>query len=127
MSRPDLNNRQNIAKFVDLFYQKLLIDPRLSPLFFDVANIDLSTHLPHIKNYWCKLLLGDTQYQRHTMNIHRDLHGRHALRPQDFKNWLQAFDLTLNEGFSGPKTERARRVAHTIATNMENSLTHAPA
>jgi len=120
--KPDLDSRQHIERFIDSFYQRLLADERLAPIFLDVAVIDLAVHLPHIKDYWCKLLLGEKGYRRHTMNIHRQLHGRQPLQPGDFQRWLALFNATLDEHFAGEGTERARRVATAIAANMEVSL-----
>ena len=120
--RPDLDTRETIEAFVDLFYQRILADPQLAPIFLDVAAIDLEVHLPHIKDYWCKLLLGERGYRRHTMNIHRQLHGRQPLRAGDFQRWLALFNATLDTNFAGPRTERARLVAAAIAGNMEASL-----
>ena len=57
--KPDLDSRENIERFVDLFYERLLADEQLAPIFVDIAEIDLAVHLPHIKDYWCKLLLGE--------------------------------------------------------------------
>jgi hemoglobin len=121
---PDLNSREQIERFVDLFYQRLLADPVLAPIFVDVAAIDLAVHLPHIKDYWCKLLLGETAYQRHTMNIHRELHGKRALEAADFERWLAFFESTIDDHFAGERAERAKRVAATIAANMVKSLHH---
>ncbi|MEE4147161.1 MAG: group III truncated hemoglobin [Halieaceae bacterium] len=120
--KPDLDSREAIESFVDRFYARVLADERLAPVFLDVAGIDLSVHLPHIKAYWCKLLLGEQGYRRHTMNIHRQLHGKQALQPEDFQRWLALFNTTLDEGFSGEQTERARRIAAAIAGNMQSSL-----
>jgi len=120
--KPDLDSRDAIAFFVDRFYENLLADPQLAPIFVDVAQIDLSVHLPHIRDYWCKLLLGDTAYRRHTMNIHRVLHGKRPLRPEDFRRWLAFFTTTVDAHFTGERAERAKRVAATIAANMEKSL-----
>ena len=120
--KPDLDSRDAIEAFVDRFYARLLADEQLAPVFLDVAGIDLAVHLPHIKDYWCKLLLGEQGYRRHTMNIHRQLHGKQALRAGDFQRWLALFNATLDEGFSGEQTERARRVAAAIAGNMEAGL-----
>lgn len=122
MPRPDLDTRPRVEAFVEQFYARLLRDPEMAPIFFEVAKIDLDVHLPHIKNYWCKLLLGERGYQRHTMNIHRQLHARRPLRQADFQRWLSHFDAALDAGFTGPKTERARRLAHAIAENMQGSL-----
>lgn len=120
--RPDLDNYERVAEFVDAFYVKVLKDVVLAPIFLDVAAIDLDVHLPHIKNYWAKLLLGDKQYQRHTMNIHRQLHGKRPLSEADFQRWLGLFLSTVDERFSGEKAERAKSVARAIAGNMQISM-----
>jgi hemoglobin len=120
--RPDLNSRENIEYFVDRFYERLLADEQLAPIFVNVAEIDLSVHLPHIKDYWCKLLLGEQGYQRHTMNIHRQLHGKRPLLAEDFQRWLAFFTSTVDAYYAGERAERAKQVATAIAANMEHSL-----
>lgn len=100
----------------------MLEDPILAPIFLDVAAIDLRQHLPHIKDYWCKLLLGERNYRRHTMNIHRALHSKQTLQPEDFVRWLSFFHTTVDGHFAGPQAERAKRIATSIAGNMEDSL-----
>ena len=120
--RPDLDSRENIEFFVDRFYERLLVDAQLAPIFVDVAGIDLAVHLPHIKDYWCKLLLGEKRYQRHTMNIHRQLHGKRPLQAGDFQRWLAFFTTTVDAHFAGERAERAKQVAASIAANMEHSL-----
>ena len=119
---PDLDSRARVEQFVDAFYSGLLADPVLAPIFIDTAAIDLPVHLSHIKDYWCKLLLGETDYHRHTMNIHRALHDKRALEPADFERWLALFIATVETGYSGPGAERASRIARVIAGNMQASL-----
>ena len=121
-SRPDLDSREHIEFFVDRFYERMLADEQLAPIFVDVAQIDLAVHLPHIKDYWCKLLLGDAEYRRHTMDIHRQLHSKRALQAQDFERWLSFFTATVDEYFVGERAERAKQVAASIAANMQKSL-----
>ena len=120
--KPDLDSRANIGRFVELFYARLLADEQLAPIFVDVAAIDLDVHLPHIKDYWCKLLLGETGYRRHTMNIHRKLHGRRPLRAEDFQRWLAFFTATVDDNFAGDRAERAKQIAAAIAANMQKTL-----
>ena len=117
-----MDSRERIEQFVDLFYQRMLADEQLAPIFVDVAEIDLQVHLPHIKDYWCKLLLGERGYQRHTMNIHRQLNARRELAQEDFLRWLALFRAALDARFSGPYTEKARRIATSIAANMEKGI-----
>jgi hemoglobin len=121
-SRSDLDSREHIGFFVDRFYEQLLADEQLAPIFFDVAKIDLSAHLPHIKDYWCKLLLGESQYQRHTMDIHRRLNAKRPLHAEDFQRWLAFFKETVDTHFVGERASRAKRVAATIAANMERAM-----
>lgn len=120
--KPDLDSRENIELFVERFYQRILADAQLAPIFLDIAAVDLEVHLPHIEDYWCKLLLGEKRYRRHTMDIHRQLHGKQPLQAGDFQRWLALFNATLDHGFAGERTERARQVAAAIAGNMEASL-----
>lgn len=125
--KPDLASRADIERFVELFYARLLADEQLAPIFLDVAAIDLDVHLPHIKDYWCKLLLGEKGYRRHTMNIHRQLHGRRSLRAGDFQRWLAFFTETVDEHFAGEQAERAKQIAAAIAANMQKTLPADPA
>lgn len=120
--RPDMDSKESIDFFVDRFYEHVLADEHLSLIFVDVAEVELAVHLPHIKNYWCKLLLGEKEYQRHTMSIHRQLNDKRALQPEDFQRWLTFFCATADEHFAGKRTERAKQVAKTIAANMEKSF-----
>ena len=120
--KPDLDSREQIEHFVDLFYARMLADPELAPIFVDIAAIELDVHLPHIKDYWCKLLLGEQAYRRHTMNIHRQLHGKRPLRKDDFERWLGLFTRTVDDYFAGERADRACKVAAAIAANMQHSL-----
>lgn len=116
--KSDLDNEERIAFFVDAFYEKVLADSTLAPIFLDVAAVDLSKHLPLIRAYWAKLLLGDSSYRRHTMNIHRALHSKQKLTEEDFSAWLHLFCTTVDQHYCGPVAERAKRVSRTIAGNM---------
>lgn len=122
MARPDLDSSQRIHAFVDAFYAAMLQDPVLAPIFLDVAAIDLEKHLPLIRAYWEKLLLGEKNYQRNTMNIHRQLAAKRPLERSDFERWLGLFHAVLDGRYAGPYAERAKLIARRIATNMHNAL-----
>lgn len=126
IDKPDLDSKIRIEQFIDAFYAKVLADERLKPIFLDVAEVDLDVHLPHIRAYWEKLLLGEKEYKRHTMNIHRDLHQKRPLAVEDFERWLGLFISTVDEHYAGPGAERAKQVAGHIATNMRGATTDAP-
>ena len=120
--KPDLDSKENIRQFIELFYEKVLSDELLAPIFLDVAEIDINVHMPIICSYWEKLLLGSRDYQRHTMNIHREVHKKYPFGEAEFKRWLSYFKATAREHFAGPKTERAIEIATSIAFNMDVQL-----
>ncbi|NRA42264.1 MAG: group III truncated hemoglobin [Pseudomonadales bacterium] len=117
----DLDSAQHIQQFVESFYEKILSDQSLEPIFSKVAKVDLNKHLPIICSYWEKLLLGASDYRRHTMNIHRAVDVQQAFTEANFVAWLAHFKATAAE-FSGPKTDRAVVIASTIAANMQQAL-----
>jgi len=119
---PDLDSPERIGAFIDAFYERVLADAVLAPIVLDVAAVDLQRHLPHIRAYWEKLLLGREGYRRHTMNIHRALHAKQALSVAEFARWLGHFEATLDAGWAGPGADRARRVARSIVRNMQAAL-----
>lgn len=116
--KPDLDSGEHIEAFVRRFYEQLLEDDWLAPVFVDVAAIDLDEHLPRIAAYWKKMLLGEAGYDRHMMVHHRNIHAQHAITPEHGRRWLACFEATLDEYYAGPVTERARHLANTIMQNM---------
>lgn len=122
VTKPDLDSKAHIRDFIESFYSKVLCDDLLAPIFIEVAGIDVKVHIPIICSYWEKLLLGDTTYKRHTMNIHRQLHAKFPLTEAAFDRWLALFTQTARENYEGPLTERAIKVATSIAFNMDVQL-----
>lgn len=120
--KPDLDSPRQIKAFVESFYDRVLDDPVLVPIFLDVAGIDLDRHLLLIRAYWEKLLLHHPGYDRHTMNVHRALHAREPLLARHFEHWLSLFKETLDERFAGPGSERAWRIAQHVAANMRREF-----
>lgn len=118
----DLDTPDAIHTFIHRFYDKVLADEQLAPIFLKIANIDLDHHLDIIESFWRKLLLGEKDYDRHMMNIHRAVHQRHGFTPADFDRWLGYFEATLAEGYRGPYTDRARYLAHSIAAHLQEAL-----
>ncbi len=120
--RRDLNTPETISELVDAFYARVLMDPTLAPMFTQVAAIDLDHHLPIIKAFWRKMLLGRPDYDRNMVARHAAVHARMPLTRRHFDRWLALFTRTLDEHFTGPGADRARTLAVRIAANMERNL-----
>lgn len=122
MNSCDLDCPEHIDSFIDAFYERVLEDPLLAPLFLEVTGVDLRSHLPRIKAYWCKMLLRRAGYKRHMMQKHRSLDRRQRLDAAHYARWLSLFESTLDERFAGPLTERARYLARRVAMNMRRNI-----
>ena len=121
-AKRDLDSPAAISDFVDSFYNQLLSDQELAPLFLEAAGIDIVQHLPRIKAFWRKMLLGEIGYNRHMMNIHRHVHQQRAFTAENFQSWMRYFESTLDESYAGPCVERSRNVARSIAANLQEAL-----
>ncbi|MCG8669379.1 MAG: group III truncated hemoglobin, partial [Pseudomonadales bacterium] len=104
-NKPDLDNETAISQMVDLFYDQLLDDQTMAPLFLEVAKVDLRAHLPTISLYWQKMLLGDKRYHNNTMAKHRIINRRHPFTIEHYDLWLFYFINTSQTHFSGPYTD----------------------
>ncbi len=120
--KPDLDSLPKIEYCIHQFYQQVLDDELLAPIFKVTANVDIEVHIPIICCYWEKLLPGGDRYKRHTMNIHRNIAAKTRLEAQHFERWLALFIATLEDNYEGANTQRAKQIARHIKANMERAL-----
>ena len=111
----DIQTREDIQLFSDLFYQKLLADDRVAYLF---ENLNMEAHMTKIYDFWEMILLGNPGYKNNMMEAHRNL----VLQKEHFPIWLRHFEATLREHFEGDKTDEAISRANTIAMTMRYKL-----
>ena len=122
MQQRDIDDPAAIARLVDAFYARVLVDPTLAPVFTEVARVDLDHHLPTIKAFWRKMLLGHPDYARNMVARHATVHARLPLGRRHFDRWLALFTRTVDDHFAGPGAERAKLLAQRIAANLERNL-----
>ncbi|PCJ39910.1 MAG: globin [Moraxellaceae bacterium] len=125
MNRPDLDSPQNIDAFVASFYNKLLNDDIMAPVFLDDAKIDISDHLATISLYWQKMLFGDKQYNTNMMKKHRVLNSKRQFSKEHYQRWLAYFEQTAADTFAGEYTDKALRIARAVIRNMEKRMLEA--
>jgi len=123
----DLDTPQNIDSFVASFYEKLLKDDIMAPIFLSDANIDVSAHLPTISLYWQKMLWGDRQYDTNMMKKHRAVNVKKRFKTMHYQRWIGYFEQTAKESFAGEYTEKALRIANAVIHNMESRMVDAGA
>ena len=118
----DLDTPGEIAEMVRRFYTDVSQDDLLGPMFNDVAQVDWSEHLPKLVAFWCRALLGVSGYQGNPFRAHALVHARHEFTPAHFERWLTLFHETLELGWTGPNTRRARELADNVARVHRHQL-----
>jgi len=114
----DIANRDDVILLVDTFYSKVRVNPVIGFIFKDVANVNWTHHLPKMYDFWSSILLKDHSYSGNPMKIHIDLSKITPLTEVEFIEWLQIFNATVDELFSGEGADLAKFRARTTAGIM---------
>ncbi len=121
--RADIEDGEDVARMVEVFYQRVYGDALLRPVFADVAQLNLDDHLPKMTLFWRNVLFGESGYRGDPMMAHRLLDEKVRLTDAHYERWLSLFDATVNDLFFGPRAERAKeaavRISGAIAFNLE--------
>lgn len=122
MAKKSLDSPEAIKRLVDSFYEKIQIDPLLSPIFTEVAQVDWEKHLPKMYAFWESIILGNNAYDGNPFRPHLAVNQKHTLTIDHFERWLALFSETLTEHFTGDTAEQVRQRATQIALVWNNKL-----
>jgi hemoglobin len=125
MNQPrfDITDPRDVACLVNLFYSRVRDDDQLGPIFDDLAHVDWATHLPRMCDFWESVLFARATFKGAPLEVHRALAQRTPLTCDLFNRWLMLFHSTVDDLFSGPMAEHAKRSAARIAATMQHNLT----
>jgi hemoglobin len=123
--RHDIRDRTDIARLIERFYGWAFADPELGPLFTEIAEMDLEAHMPIMCDFWETVLFQAGSYRRNAFDAHRTLDAQVPLTAKLFQRWLDLWDLTVDELFTGPKATLAKvqagRIAHSIRRRLDRT------
>ena len=122
VARHDIRHREDILLLMRTFYEKLLSDEIMRPIFTDVAHIDLDHHLPILADFWQHILFHEGDYKGNPMQVHLALHEKSPLTKQHFDIWMGYFKETVEELFDGPLAFMAVSRAASIAVVMQQKI-----
>ncbi len=117
----DIENRDDIDRLMQVFYERVLVDDVVGYIFTDVVKLDLEHHLPIIGDFWESSLFGTPAYAKHGRNpmlVHKELHAKSALTQEHFARWLEIFTATVDDLFVGEQTNHLKMRAKAIAIRM---------
>lgn len=117
-TKQDIASRADIEWFIKAFYEKVKTDPVIGIIFTEVVQMNWEHHIPVIVDFWESILLDNPVYKRNAMAVHYDLNKKYPLKQEHFTAWLHLFNTTLNEMFTGPVADLAKKRADGIASLM---------
>ena len=117
--KKDIENKKDIEKLVDSFYEKVKKDVMIGFIFTDIVRVNLERHLPVMYDFWENSLFYTGNYTGNPMEIHRHLHRVIPLTAEHFRQWTHLFTSTVDELFEGEKAKLAKQRAISIAAVMQ--------
>ena len=118
----DIENRRDIERLVDSFYDSVRRDEVIGFIFNDIVKINWQTHLPIMYDFWDNALFFTGAYRGNPMNLHQHLHHIRPLDKKHFAQWVYLFNKTVDEFFEGEKATLAKQRASSIAAVMETKI-----
>lgn len=118
----DIAGRAEIVTLVDAFYDRVRADDILGPIFDDIARVDWSGHLPKMYDFWELVLFGTSSFKGNPLVVHRALARQTAMGDREFGRWIELFDATVDDLFSGPIAEEAKFRASRIRAVMQYNV-----
>jgi len=106
-ARHDIESLADVELLVRRFYQAVIPDPLLGPVFHDVG-VDWSVHIPKLVDFWSGRLLGVTGFTGNVAGAHLAVFDRCPFGEREMARWLELWHETLDELFVGPTVELAK-------------------
>lgn len=116
----DITNREDLHLIVSEFYIKLLSNNDIKHFFDKFINKDtLEEHLNTLVDFWDNILFYSGTYNKNAMQPHVHLHKKKPFSKKHFEIWLDLFNQSVDENFSGTNTHTIKTRALSIATIMQ--------
>lgn len=120
--KTDINNRNDIEKFIITFYENVKLDTVIGIIFNEIFPIRWEHHIPLITDFWESILFNNPVYKHNAMAIHFSLNKIYPLQQKHFDSWLNIFNSTINTMYKEPVCDLAKKesIIHCNANADQN-------
>src|SRR5262245_59623598 len=112
--RTEIADRYDGDLLVRRFYQAVIPDATLGPIFHDMG-VDWSVHIPKLVDFWAGRLLGEPGYVGNPVGAHQPVLDRCPFGSRELARWLELWEETIDELFVGDVAELAKERAYLAA------------
>lgn len=122
----DLDSPAEIDVLMEWFYGDVAQDELLGHIFNDVAHVQWDSHIPHIGQFWKRMMFGEAGYVGNPLEAHQNIHDIEPFTHAHFQRWLELFQENVDLGWTGPYAQEIKRKAVKIALVHSRFLTGTP-
>jgi hemoglobin len=123
--RLPMPERQEMLVFIRSFYQEVLNDPELGPIFKRVVGStdeEWAGHYETMVDFWLAVVFDGPAFRGNPMVKHAAISD---IAPQHFERWLQHFEATARSFWPSQAASlfilRARQIAPALITGIERA------
>ena len=120
--RSDIENRQDIIRLVDAFYERIRRDAKLGPIFEDIAHVNWHTHLPRMYDFWDSVIFRTATFRGNPLLVHGKLAQMADMGRPTFDRWLSLFRETVFDLFEGTQAALIVRSAEDMANVIHGRI-----
>ncbi|MCD8740081.1 group III truncated hemoglobin [Mucilaginibacter roseus] len=113
-------NLNDIKQLVDTFYNKVQNNALIGPVFNERIQDRWPQHLEKMYSFWQTVLLEEYTYFGRPFPPHAQL----PVEREHFETWLNLFNETVDELFTGDKATEAKWRANKMAEIFQIKIAH---
>ncbi|MFN8430171.1 MAG: group III truncated hemoglobin [Spirosomataceae bacterium] len=117
----DIQNREDVVKLVDVFYENVMKDEQLGPVFAPSAD-HWAQHIERVYNFWDNWLFQTGSYTGGMMWVHMERHATHPMTTELFERWLAYWITCTDQLFAGKNADFVKNKALEIGQVMNAKL-----
>jgi hemoglobin len=114
MNKAEMCTEQEISSLVHTFYERVMQDPLIGPIFADHVA-DWPSHMDKMVDFWSSTLRGTARFRGTPMVTHSRLEG---ITQEHFQRWLALFQQTTQALDNAALRERANDLSVRIAQSL---------
>jgi hemoglobin len=117
----DIVDRADVERFVRDFYRQAAMDDLLGPVFA-ATEMNWNAHIETLVDFWSWQLFGNRGYAGNPLRAHASVDARTPFEAEHYERWLELFEGTIDNSFSGPVADLAKARARKMAAALRRLL-----
>ncbi len=120
--KPDIQNKQDIEKIVQNFYNKVKEDEYIGHYFTKVVHVNWEKHATLMTSFWENVLFYTGNYEGNPVNAHKSVHYLKQTTAEHYERWMTLFNNVIDESFEGANANKMKTHAKAIAQIMLSKM-----